>query len=278
LFRWPSKRGPLVLDAQESQAHVEGIDYLAGAGRPVRVAAIAHWARDSRVSRSVAELTRILTANDYTVAIVSTAEGTGPLEWPGLPPEGVTVVRRPNLGYDFGSWATALDRYPALAGADEVLLLNDSLAGPFGPIDHLLARFHDSQADVWGLTDTTQFGHHLQSYCLGFRHQTLLEAPLARFWHGIRAEACRDDVIWGYEIGLSRLLRRERYSLDAGIHYNSVVRGGQNPTILGWRRLLDCGFPFVKRELLRRPEIAPDGDQVRQELRRRYGVDVDEWV
>jgi hypothetical protein len=25
-------------------------------------------------------------------------------------------------------------------------------------------------------------------------------------------------------------------------------------------------------------EVAPDGDQVREELKRRYGVDVDDWV
>jgi hypothetical protein len=33
-------------------------------------------------------------------------------------------------------------------------------------------------------------------------------APLARFWRGIRVESSRDDVIWRYEIGLSRLLHR----------------------------------------------------------------------
>ena len=296
LFRLPSRREPLVLGAQTPKVHVEGVDRLAGCSSPARVAVIAHWAPDSTVSRSVAELTRVLSANEYWVVVVSTAEGAGPLEWPEPQPPGVTILRRPNAGYDFGSWATALDRYPVVAGADQVLLMNDSLAGPFEPIDDLLAQFRDSRADVWGLTDTTQFGDHLQSYCLGFKNQTLREAPLARFWRGIRVESSRDDVIWRYEIGLSRLLHRERYTLDVAIHYSSVVREGQNPTIIGWRRLLDTGFPFVKRQLLRSPEgpmalaarrlaravvpgeVAPDGDQVREELKRRYGVDVDDWV
>jgi lipopolysaccharide biosynthesis protein len=278
LFRRPSEQGPLVLDAQASKVLVEGADHLGGSGGLARVAVIAHWAPDSRVSRSVAELVHSLRADDYAIAIVSTAECSGPLEWPGLPPAGVTILRRPNIGYDFGSWATALDRYAAVSGADEVLLFNDSLAGPFEPIDHLLASFHDSEVDVWSLTDTTQFGHHLQSYCLGFKHQTLRAAPLARFWRGIRVEPTRDDVIWRYEIGLSQLLHRENYTLGAAIRYGTVVQDGQNPTILGWRSLLDHGFPFVKRELLRRPEVAPDGDQVRPELKRRYGVDVDDWV
>lgn len=267
-----------MLKAQVSKVTVEGADHLGRGGRLARVAVIAHWAPDSRVSRSVAELVHSLRADDYALAIVSTAEGSGPLEWPRSRPAGITILRRPNIGYDFGSWATALDRYPAVSGADEVLLLNDSLAGPFEPIDHLLASFHDSGADVWGLTDTTQFGHHLQSYCLGFKHQTLGAAPLARFWREIRVEPTRDDVIWEYEIGLSQLLHRENYTLDAAIRSSTVVQEGQNPTILGWRSLLDHGFPFVKRELLRRPEVAPDGDEVRQELKRRYGVDVDDWI
>ena len=159
-----------------------------------------------------------------------------------------------------------------------MLLLNDSLAGPFQPIDRLLRHFDDSGADVWGITDTSQFGHHLQSYCLGFKNGCLGEAPIARFWREIRVERSRDDVIWRYEIGLSRLLRRERFSVDAAIRYPSVVRDGENPTIIGWRHLLDLGFPFVKRQLLREPEVAPDGSKVREEVERKFGVDVDEWL
>lgn len=295
-FRVSPGRGPLVLSAQAQRVLAEGVDHLAGCDNPARVAVIAHWAPDSTVSRSVAELTRVLSANEYRVVVVSTAQGAGPLMWPNPQPAGVTILRRPNAGYDFGSWATALDRYPAVAGADQVLLINDSLAGPFEPIDDLLARFENSKADVWGMTDTAQFGHHLQSYCLGFKNQKLRAAPLAGFWQGIRVEPSRDDVIWHYEIGLSQLLHRERYTLEVAISYSAVVREGQNPTIIGWRRLLDRGFPFVKRQLLRSPagpvalaarrlartvapgEVGPDWDQVREEIKRRYGVDVDDWV
>jgi hypothetical protein len=277
-FRLPARRGPRVLDAQASRVEVEGVDYMAGAGTPARVALLSHWTRGTKVSRSVAELTRALTTNGYTVAIVSTAQGAGPLEWPGPPPSDVTILRRPNIGYDFGSWATALDRYPAVTGADEVLLINDSLAGPFRPMDHLFASFHDTGADVWGLCDTSQFTHHIQSFCLGFKHQVLQEQPLVPFWRDIRVEASRDDIIWRYEIGLSRLLQREAFSLDAAFRYRKVVGEGQNPAIHGWRRLLDLGFPFVKRELLRKPDVVCDGREVPREVMRRFGVDIDDWV
>ena len=225
------------------------------------------------------ELSNSLVGHDYPVVLVSACDGSGPLEWPGDMPPNITVLRRRNLGYDFGSWAAALDRYPTIASADQVLLVNDSMAGPFVPIDHLFNMFDETGADVWGLTDSSQLGtHHLQSYCMGFKHGCLQEPPLAKFWHDICIEPTRDDIIHRYEIGLSKLLHREHFSVDAAFRHAQVVRGGDNPTIHGWRQLLDLGLPFVKRQLLRQPGLTPDGSKVRAELQRRFGVDVDDWV
>ncbi len=266
-----------VLEAQTG-VHAEGADHLAEIAAPERVAFVAHWTRDSRVSRSVFELIAALIADGYSVALVSAAQGEEPLAWPAAAPQGLTILRRPNLGYDFGSWATALDRYPAVAGAQEVLLINDSLAGPFRPIGHILGHFHNSKADVWGLTDTTQHTHHIQSYCIGFKCQVLTEPPLMEFWRNVCVEASRDDVIQRYELGLSRLLHREAYTIEAAFRYQNVIGEGLNPTVHGWRRLLDLNFPFVKRELIRKPEVTRDGTEVSAEIQRRYGIDIRDWI
>jgi len=278
LPRLPGRRGPLAVDASGAGVRTEGGDHMASIERFDRVAVVAHWSPDSRISRSVAELTSNLVNHGYQVLIASSAEGGAQLEWPGGKPQNVTVLRRPNVGYDFGSWASALNRYPRISAADQVLLLNDSLAGPFEPIGSLLEHFDRSGADVWGMTDTCQFSPHLQSYCLGFKSGCLTEPALAGFWRDIRVERSRDDVIWRYELGLGRLLQRERFSMDAAIRFKRVVQDGQNPTILGWRRLLDLGFPFVKRQLLRQPEVAPDGSMVREVVERKFGVNLDEWL
>ena len=269
---------PRVLDANGTAVTVEGEDELDTAGTVDRVAVLAHWNLSTQLSRSVATTVEALVDAEYSVVLVSTSEAEGRIKWPGKRPSRVTVLRRPNLGHDFGSWATAIDRYPRIFDAERVLLLNDSLAGPFAPLDRLLAMFHTSTADAWAITETTQFGLHLQSYFIGFPGRSLRERPLRRFWHEIRVEPTKEDVIWRNEIGLSALLRRERFVWDVAVPSGRVVPNGTNPTIIGWRALLDRGVPFVKRELLRRPGVAPDGDQVRAELRRRFGVDVDEWT
>jgi lipopolysaccharide biosynthesis protein len=278
---WRSLRvrtGPRVLDAQVAEVHVEGDEKRGAAEWPERVAIIAHWAPSARVDRSASELTRAIVRNGYEAVFVSAAPSADSLEWSGGRPERVTVLRRPNVGYDFGSWATALDRYPAIAKVGTVLLVNDSLAGPFGPIDHLLERLDRTDADVWALTDTTQFAHHLQSYCLGFRRGALDEAPVARFWRNVRVETSREAVIWRNEIGLSQLLQREHFVTDAAFPHWRVVSEHTNPTIIGWRRLLDLGFPFVKRQLLREPNVAPDAGEIPAELQRRFDVTVEDWM
>ena len=270
---------PLVLDAQlPGTVHVESPADESDLARADRVAVVAHWDPAARVGRSPRALTQALIRAGYLTFLVSTAEGDAPLAWIDGRPSGVAVVRRPNLGYDFGSWATALDLLPAISRAPNVLLVNDSLVGPFGPVDHLLDRFHRSRADVWGLTDTEQLGHHLQSYCLGFREGCLDRPELRAFWQGIRVEVSRDDVIHRYELGLSRVLRHARLSTEAAIEGWRAVDGDDNPTLIGWRRLLDLGFPFVKRQVLLDPGVCPDGHLVRDELRRRFGIDVDEWL
>jgi lipopolysaccharide biosynthesis protein len=277
MLRGLRHRRPSVLDAQAGAVIVEGPDAFGEANGLDRVAVVAHWAPDARIDRSTAELVAAIARNGFRVLLVSTAPSPGPLVGflPGARP---SVLRRPNVGYDFGSWATALDRYPSIADAPEVLFMNTSMAGPFAPIDPLIGQFERSRADIWSLTDSTQVAPHPQSYCLGFRGRCLREGPLDRFWRDIRVERSREAVIDRYEIGLGRLLQRERYVVDAAIRWWRVVSEGENPTVIGWRSLLDQGFPFVKRQVIREPSVAPDGAAASEEIRRRFGVTVAEWL
>lgn len=242
-----------------------------------RTAVVAHFATTARVTRSFAALVSELRAAGYAVVVVSGSPGTEPLRWGDTPLDGVTVLRKPNVGYDFGSWAVGLATFPEIAGQERVILTNDSLMGPFASPAPLLDRLSSSPADVWGLTETMQFVRHLQSYFLAFRGGVLQERPLAQFWGDVRHYGDKQLVIHRGELGLARLLAREGFSMDAAFPAQSVTRPEDNPTLAGWRNLLDGGFPFVKRELVRRPDLVPDGQDVAAEVRRRFGADLDEW-
>lgn len=243
-----------------------------------RVAVVAQFSRGARISRSLNEYIRQLRSHEYRVIVVSASPVEQALAWdPDIEGE-ITVLRKENLGYDFGSWAVGLAWDETIPTLDHVILCNDSLLGPFDSIGPILEGFESTGADVYGMTDTTQFSHHVQSYFLGFRRGVLAEPPLRRFWSNIVHLEDKTAVIHRNELGLSRLFRQEGYSTTAAFPHQRAVAPGENPTIRGWRTLIELGFPFVKREVVRSPEVAPQGDQVPGFLTRRFGVLVEDWL
>lgn len=266
-----------VVDVAGDLHHEQGPTFPADASR---VAVVVHWSDGPTVSRSAQTLLAEFLTAGFTTALVSSAECPQPLRFSrsGLT-DRVTVYRRPNLGYDFGSWASFLHAHPGVREAPRVVLANDSLVGPFESIGGILADFDRCPTDVWGITGTTQDTAHLQSHLVGYKDGVLAEPALRRFWEGVRVETSKRALILRYEIGLSRLAFAEGYVLAAHFPWNWVTSLGQNPTSAGWRRLILQGFPFVKRELvLRPPPEVPDARDVPRVVRQRWGVDVFEWV
>lgn len=269
---------PRVLQLTEGRVVEEhvGADFAAAVAGG-KVAVIAHWSRTARMTLSVRALVREFSAAGYAV-LLSSSSPAGRLEWGGLDTSRLTVLRKPNVGYDFGSWAVALDRYPELTAADTLVLANDSLVGPFASIAPQLDLLASSTTDVWGMTETAQFTQHLQSYFIGFRRGVLRRPALAAFWRDVRHYDDKQLVIHRGELALATLLHREGIAMGAAFPAGSVVDLPDNPTIIGWRRLLEAGFPFVKREVVRSPHLAPDGDQVAEVVRDLYDVDVADWL
>ena len=243
-----------------------------------RVAVVAQYSPTARVTRSLSSYVRELVRCGYRVVVVSASEDPAELTWPSPPPSEVTVLRKPNVGYDFGSWAVALDHVPSIREARRVLLTNDSLLGPFAPLDGLLGRYESCRADVWGVTDSWQLGHHLQSYLLGFTGGILADPPLARFFQEVREQRTKMDVVMRYELGLSRLLVSEGYTMHAEFRSHRLGAGDANPTLASWRGLVEAGFPFVKRMVVEKPEVAPSGDRVAAVLAATYGARLSDWI
>jgi lipopolysaccharide biosynthesis protein len=252
-------------------------------GEPVpdeldRVAVVAQYSRTPRLSRSFQRLVEQLRANDYFVIVSSTTEA-GELEWPEGRPAGVSILRRPNIGYDFGSWAVALNSFPQVRVAARVLTVNDSIVGPFSALAPLIRNFEDAGTPVWGAVRSHQFAPHLQSYFLGFSGGTVLaRGPIRRFWRGVSVQGTKTDVIWKYEIGLSQLLRKAGIDSATAFDGMDVVGVGVNPVIIGWHSMLVRGFPFVKRELLVRPEVAPDSAEIPRVISDLFDEEIAAWV
>lgn len=243
-----------------------------------RVAVVASYSTVDVVSRSLAAMVDGLRDCGYAVVVVRASDDRRPLQWPtGSPPADV-VLRKPNIGYDFGSWATALKLVRGIRKRPYVLLTNDSLVGPFSSLRTLVDDFEGSAADVWGATSTRQIFPHLQSYFLGFRNGVLRDRAIRQFWSTMPIESKKSLIVDRYEIGLSRLLLAEGFTTSAAFESERLVDGNQNPTLHGWRSLLELGFPFVKRELLTNPAVVSDGAEVPAVVQALYGTDPREWL
>ncbi len=275
-FRRPVSR-PLVLETAPGLRIEKGdVSRLAAYDR---IALVAGYSQTERQSRSTFAYLNELAKSGFGVLYISTCESAKPLEFARPLPDCVLIARRPNVGYDFGSWAVALHTYPDLARKPYVLLTNDSMLGPFAPLSDLLENAcRTLRADVLAATMSKQIVTHLQSFFLLFRGGILADPQLGMFFARVRREAAKEDVVKHYELELMRILNYLGYSFSVLYPPGMLGCGSSNPTLASWKRLLDEGWPFVKKTILREPQCAADGKDVARTVARKFHTDINEWV
>jgi hypothetical protein len=279
---WVDRNRPRVLDVAPGLIHESGPAHDRS-WAPERAAIMAHWSTDPVPSRSVVAILHALDSEGYQTLLVSAADVLGLVgrtcTWaPGQPrlPETTTVLRRANVGYDFGSWAAVLDAFPGVRRAARVVLVNDSLIGPLASLAPVLSDFEGGRDPVWGLSGSGQYRPHMQSFFTGYRDGILDHPALRAFWSGIRVESRKAKTVRYDELGLSEVVE------TAGIRWRTQFEphpgGSPNPTIGEWERLLDAGFPFIKRAALR--QLNSDGSppvEGGRAVGRSHVIDLAEW-
>jgi hypothetical protein len=255
-----------------------------------RVALFLHYDRRGQVRPYVLRYVSMLQQCGLSVVFVTNSGQLLEESLAELKPMCAGILIRRNVGYDFGAWREALDVL-ALPRDDteSVLILNDSVYGPLRPLESLLEQVDFSKADVWGATDSWQSRYHLQSYFLVAGRRALISSAWHDFWRNVRPVQSKEWVIRHYEVGLTQSLMRDGFACAAMWSYTDLIRqvnpsliealteekarsdprvaarrshGGRillslvsrrplNPTSDLWRQLLQAGYPFLKRQLLR---------------------------
>ncbi len=215
-------------------------------------AVIAQYSTVAKFTESLNRYIQSLLANSYAVIVVSACEDPSLLQIPEDVEAKITLIRKPNIGYDFGSWATALHTFPELLKKTNLILTNDSLIGPFDSISNLLTDLENSKFDLTGITDSTQMHYHLQSYLIHFKPKAINCQNLISFILSVNHYSLKNDVILKYELGLTRTAQLSGIFVGAIFPWNLIVQPDRNPSLLGWERLIDLGFPFLKREAVRK--------------------------
>jgi len=192
------------------------------------------------------------------------------------------ILWRRNMGYDFGAYKDGIAAIGDLEHIDRLLLMNDSIYGPFCPLPALLAGIDPSQTDVWGITDSWEHHYHVQSYFILFLGNALRSPAFRRFWRRLPYVNWKAWVIHKSEIELTRLLTQRKLRVKVLAPYWEVaklmleklqkpptdlspahrdfldrlqdllVRGvPMNSSHVFWEMLLtEFGCPFLKREVI----------------------------
>ena len=229
-------------------------------------------------STLIAELQRL----GYRVVVSSTSPATGRLEF------GSRTASAPTSSPCCGgpTWATtsAPGRWPwppaPSCSAARTCSWSTTAWSGRSPRSTTSSRTSSRpRADVWGMVECDQFAPHLQSFFRGFRYGVLAEPPMRRFWRDRagRPGQVRPDP--GLRVRLHRVPGPARLLHDpVRAPQRAWWATGSTRPSSGWQALLDAGVPFVKRELVRNPELAPDGHRIAAVIADRYGTDVADWL
>lgn len=245
--------GDTVVEIQSETAFFESLNLDLNTTEK-RYAFVASYLFDPIISESLRATVKSLIDQGFVTILIVASEFQQPLELPSELEKVISVIRRPNSGYDFGSWAIANEMVPNAKCADEVLLVNDSLyfnSNNAFQFAEAVRKANQSPYDVTSITDSLLHSYHLQSYFLHFKKKNFGHEEIQNFFREVRPQQDRDAVIFAYEIGFSILARNSELTVGSLYPWNSFRSDLGNASIHSFLDLLNHGWPFIKKEVFK---------------------------
>lgn len=183
------------------------------------VAIVSTYRSKDRVAAVPRRLVDDLRSQGFVVVIVDTSDRLSAIDI-----DSDLIIHRRNVGWDFASWMSTLAMFPWLIeDSQQLLLINDSNVGPLAPLTSIFERGRALDADIWGLTDSWDIAHHLQSYFLFFESSALRSGHLAEFVHAFTFPSVKERIIGSGEIGLSQFMSKRGLRLEALFPYSRLA-------------------------------------------------------
>lgn len=184
-----------------------------------------------------------------------------------LQPYADHIFFRENIGFDAGGFRDAICNYigwDLIETYDEILLVNDSLFGPFCPMRDIFDDMEQKECDFWGLStckiclgrdDQVFTPEHIQSFFILFRSSLLHSTLFRDFWESMPYYHAYWDVVKKYEIHITDYFHKAGYQYacyaDVRENYSNNLRNAYNqyewiPDELVRKRK----FPFLKKKCI----------------------------
>lgn len=161
-------------------------------------------------------------------------------------------------GFDFSAYAAGLWHLATASPGANILVLNDSVLGPFADLKPFMDR---ALWDLTGFTASRYEENHIQSYAFILRHVTRwrllsLSTVLPKWLAFDRF----DEVVRSQETRFARVASRH---LSVGAFWFASDDANEDPTLFTPGELLDDGYPFIKRSALGKYRAVLDPDIVK---------------
>ena len=164
-------------------------------------------------------------------------------------------------GYDFSAYSAALREISRKSPHANVLVINDSVYGPFTDVSNVLAK---APWELTGFTATSQVENHIQSYAFVLNDVTPARMrSLATVMFPWRALSDPHDVIQIQETRFARVASR---SLRVGAFWFAEKEQVLDPTLFRPIELIAAGFPFLKRSLTGKHQTLQNIEEIRELL------------
>jgi lipopolysaccharide biosynthesis protein len=147
-------------------------------------------------------------------------------------------------GFDFSAYAIGLAQLAARVPHSDVLVMNDSMLGPFAP----LSPFIDQAP--WALTGFTanpQIENHLQSYA--FILKDVNPQTVRQLSKAISPEWSYSEILQVILFQETRMARVAHQHMSVGAHWYTDGSLYEDLCLKCPVQLLDSGFPLLKRSL-----------------------------
>lgn len=209
--------------------------------------------------------------NGFDIVFVSTSDS---VEIDSIKALCRTIIHRPNIGIDFGSWHVGMHSCD-INEYDSLLLANDNVFGPFSALSSIFKKFDSVSNNFCGLIDSYERRYHCQSYFLYFKKPLFSCEFFQNFWKR-EIPASKQAVIDNCEILLTQILVANKeipfiytsyldlarsFSMEAIDSECSLISKikwciknciALNPSLVLWKFLHEKkSFPFIKKSLQR---------------------------
>jgi lipopolysaccharide biosynthesis protein len=167
-------------------------------------------------------------------------------------------------GFDFSAYGIALREIARSSPGADVLVLNDSILGPFDDVDLFWKRM---KWELTGFSASAQIQNHIQSYAFHLKSWDLNKKDeLIRIFPESRSFNTYKGAVYRQE---SLLASEAARSMSVGAFWYADYVRCNDPTIYAALPLLDAGFPFLKKSLLTRNRHVWRKDDISDALRDR---------